>query len=227
MLIHSRCQPNNSTSGPGTLQLESTNGQLKQWGYGRRRLAWRWDRKIINWGSASGRLPSPWAAATSRVLALTNGITYSIVVLLESVFGHLWSRVGKGTWQTRLSSIVQNSRQHFGSLQRMTFAEGRIESTKPQPRRGTLSRLVYITSPRWFFALPKYVSLPIRIWKTLQVAGLRRKMCIAIPQPMSLSRHISLPLAMWIVTLLGGGWATTILRNSHATGLDMMSRDFW
>jgi len=59
MIIQSRCWLNRSTFGPRLLVLESANGQQIPWGLVRRRVDWQCIGKIINWGSPSGRLPSP------------------------------------------------------------------------------------------------------------------------------------------------------------------------
>jgi len=56
-----------------------------------------------------------------------------------------------GTWQTRLTLIVRDSRQHWTGSWRLAFAEERIDSKNPQQRRGNSSTLVCISSPRWFF----------------------------------------------------------------------------
>jgi len=71
-------------------------------------------------------------------------------------YSNQWSvvedgRFQNGTCQTRLTSMVRNSRQHWTSLQRLVFAEGRMGSKKPQLRRGNSCTLVYISLPWCFF----------------------------------------------------------------------------
>jgi len=104
----------------------------------------------MKWGSASGRLPSPWASSTSKGPAPRNGISQLIVALLESMISCLKGRLGNGIWQTKLTSMVRNSRQHWTRSGSLVFAEGRIGSKTLRLRRGNTCILVWIFLPRCF-----------------------------------------------------------------------------
>jgi len=105
----------------------------------------------MKWGSAAGRLPSPWTTSTRKTLGPSNGVSSSNFAVLESV---IWSRkvlLWNGTWQTGSTSIVREARQRRTNSLRLAFADGRIGSKKPRLRRGNLCPLVCISSPRCFF----------------------------------------------------------------------------
>jgi len=151
MLILSRRRLYKSVSGPRTPVLESANGQQQPWGFGRRRVAWQHNGKIIKWGCTSGRLPTPWETAPSNALPPSIGISISTIALLESVVWRLTGCFGNGTWQTRITSVGRDSRQLWAISQRLAFAEGRIGSTKPWLGSGNSCTLVCISLPRCFF----------------------------------------------------------------------------
>jgi len=151
MVLQSRCWFYRSASGPRMTVLESANAQQTLWGFGRRKVAWKHNGKIIKWRSVSGRLPTPWASATRKAPALSNAISWLIVALLESGIWPLKGCFGNGTRQTGLTSMVRNSRQHRMSSRRSAFAEGCLGLTKPWLRCGNLSTLVCISPPQFCF----------------------------------------------------------------------------
>jgi len=151
MLMKSRYWFNKSMSGPRMLMLELGNGQQKLWGFGRRRVAWQCNGKITKLGSATGRLPSAWASASSKESTPSKGISSLIVALLESVIWYLKGRYGHGTWQPSLTWMARNSSLHWLCCLRLSFAKGRIWSMKPSPIWQNSSTVVCIPSPRCFF----------------------------------------------------------------------------
>ena len=151
MLIPSRFALYQSASTPRMAVLEPAIGQQKAWGLGRIRVAWQHNGLISRWGSASGRLPSPWASSRSKMPAASQGIFNLIVVLPESVIWWLKGHFTIDTWQARMTSMVRNSTLHWMCLWRLAFTEGRIDSKKPRLERGNWPTLVCISSPGYFF----------------------------------------------------------------------------
>jgi len=74
MLLQSKCQLFKSACGPRMPVMQSANVQQKPWGFGRRRVAWQHNGKIIKRVMAPGTLPSPWGSGTRNVTAPSNGI---------------------------------------------------------------------------------------------------------------------------------------------------------
>ena len=148
--IQSGCRLYKAVSGPRTPVLESANGLQKPWGFGRVRGAWQHNGEIMKWGCASGWLPRPCASSRCMAPALSRRISQSIIAWLESVIGRLNGRFGNSTWQTRLTSMVRDCRQHWMSSQRLALAEWTIGSKEPQLRRSNLCTMVCISLPRSF-----------------------------------------------------------------------------
>jgi len=137
-----------SKSGLRTEVLESANKQQKPWGFHRWSVTSQHNGNIMKCASMSVTLSSPWTWAIAKVPALRNGMSESIVTLLESVTWCLLGRIGNCTWLTKLSSIFRNSLQRWTSLQRVAFAEERRSSTKPGMRRWDFCTLVCISFPQ-------------------------------------------------------------------------------
>jgi len=74
-------------------------------------------------------------------------VTQSVIWCLKGCFGN-------GTWQTRLTSIVRNTRQHWTSSLRLSFAEGRIGLKKPGQEEETCALWYVFHHPDAFVALP-------------------------------------------------------------------------
>ena len=140
-----------------TLQVricaENLSVAVSQWaaetmGFGRRRVTWQHNGKIIEWGSWSGRIPSRRASATSKVPAPSTGISNLIIALHHSVIWHLNGRFVYDTWQIRLWWRIRNWRQHWMSSLRLAFADDILGLTKPQLGCGRSCTLVCISSPQ-------------------------------------------------------------------------------
>jgi len=136
------------------------------------------------------------------------------------------AQFGNGTWQTRLTSMSRNSRQHRKSLWRLAIAEGGIWSKKPRPRRDDSSRLVCISSPWYFFYSPWWWVDTEDGEKGTSGHWSTPMMARCDPSTDFLVGPFSFTISPVDPPLLGTGWVKPILSYSHRTGQELTNHRY-
>ena len=224
MLIQSWCQLYKTASGRGMLVLESANGQQKPLGFGRWRVAWQYNIKIIKWGGASGDCPVHELQQQARGQPWAMGFPNQLLH-----YSNRWSGIYQAT------SEMVHGRQDYTQWSETQGSTGGVcrgwallgeewDRWNPDQEEDIRARWCVFHRPEASFALPDDLQIQKTTSKQPRVTGLHRNMFVATPWPISLSSNLALPSPMWIATFLGRGWLKTILSYSYGASLRMMNR---